>query len=211
MSALPPEQVEEFWRHVAALEAEHGVALTDEGKMSIIHAIAQHGFSPDVTQAAFGEILAEAAEAEGDEDADTVEDDYEPSWEDEDSSPEAAEQFEADLHADLGRLQTKLGRKLTERELAGMEQHMGEAMRKVGAMGADAETALENYYAAEGRTAPDLGKREDRIDYMAERMREGGTTEADAPTAFDMDTHEGRVAFMEHRLNGGEVEYVEEN
>lgn len=205
-NAPSAKDVQAFWNHVAALEAEHGVELSDEGKMALVAHIGEYGFNPDATRQGFADIAAAITGAGAD--YEEPEGDYvegEPSL-------DADEQFMADMTTDLERLQAKLGRQLTERELAGIEERMGEGMRKLGILGADPEAALESFYGEQGRSVPDMDNRAARVAYQVERVQDAErAAKADEPQdhAWDLDNRADRQAYMAHRFNGGEVEHTD--
>lgn len=206
---LTEENVGAFWAHVAQLEAEHDVELTDEGRQALAEYVVAHGFNPDVTRDAFDQVAREAFEIDGEE--------YDEPWAAEDVAADVdpREQFTEDVTNDLARFHDRLGRKLTATEVAGLQQRMEENVRKYGAEGADVQRAFDDYYAGQGKSAPDLSNREDRIAHMTERFRDAEReTEAQSPPAdrtLDMDKHQDRVEYMMHRLDGGDVEYVDED
>lgn len=220
MSAPPPEEVEAFWQHVAALEAEHGVELTDEGKRALAAYIGENGFSPDVTREGMATMVAEV-----DIDAGL----YEPMWSDEPEAesepafeeqpweePDPSEQFQADVVSDLQKLQTKLGRGLSRSELEGIQEGMERGVRMLGPVGADPETALERYYEDRGEKLPDLSNRHARQARMTERMEDAEQAEklereAQEPErVYDPSKHEDRVELIVHRMEGGEVVNAED-
>ena len=209
----PPEEIEHFWQHVADLEQAHGVELTDEGKVALTHEIAERGFSPEVTAEVIGEFAAEGSDDyAGAEEADYAVD-TEDGPVDQDVQDLNVQNFITDAATELGRLQQRLGRTLAPGEGTAIGERMAEDAHRFGKV--DAQAAFEAHYAEQGRNVPDPLNRLDRHDRIAERLEHAAQAEeaAEPPDLelLNRDDHDGRVARMAHRLDGGEFEYVDED
>lgn len=207
---LSPEdvaEIEQFAAHVEDLQARYGVDLTDEGKQALVDEVFSNGFTPGATEQAFAGIAAEAEEEDAAEAEDAPEDEaleqhpLEQQYEEQVTVPE---QFIADIGGELKALEGKLDRKLSRRELSGIEEQMGREMRLRGEV--NVEAALNAHYEDQGRSVPDMDKRTDRVAHMTERMADDAADDASPtrPGDFDLDTHQGRVDYAAHRLAGGE-------
>jgi hypothetical protein len=203
-----------FAQHVAHLQEQYGVELTDEGAEDLIAKVVANGFTADATEEAFAGIAAEAGVEPPDsgEEYDTMDDytagDYEPP-----PPPDRVTAVNAIVEKELDRLKTKLGRSFTEREMEAIHERLLDTAMRHDHLGTeanfDAEAALNAHYEERGERAPDQWKRQDWVQYGVERMEEAERAEKadEEPRDLDLDKHADRVEYMAGRLEG--KEYVD--
>ena len=138
MSEVDPE----FYAHIADLEDEYGVELSDEAIAAIHEASTADGFTEEATEAAFAEIASEADQDQWDSD--------EPVYE-----PDPDDGFEEDTQRDWARIQGKLGRQLTQREVAAISDGLAEQHQR--GQDISAEAALKDYHEQGGKQLDVVG------------------------------------------------------
>jgi hypothetical protein len=185
----PNAALEEFNAHLDQLAEEAGVELDPTERQRIFGLSVAEGFSPESTEAAFGELV----------DVDEF---------DEPEPESGTDRLIRHVDADVARLETQYGRPLTGREreiIAAGAVEQAERYDQV-----DSEGALDEHYAVTRETRPDTNTSEGRQEFFRQRMADKAErTEIDPDREYDLSDQDDRHAYFDARMQGVEFEDTE--
>lgn len=180
---------------IEAWEDDNGVELDDEQFEHLTRLVEQ---TADAEGEATVADVVDRWQAEQDE----------PDQHEQDNEPDQPDPFTRDVAAEYERLESKLGRKLTQREVDAVAERLAEQAVRFDDI--SAEAALDDYHEQGGRKY-DLDNAQDRRAWMTERIQDRRAAEQpeDDDREYDLDNRTDRVDYMAQRHSGQEFEDIE--